>query len=95
MIVRRESRLTAVAEVHFRQFDDEGIVLDLANGEYYALNAVGTHVWQGLAAGKSLEEIAVAIAPTYLVDEEVLLRDCVTLAQELVERGFMQLRGDP
>jgi hypothetical protein len=95
MTVGRESRLIAVAEVHFRQFDDEGIVLDLAKGEYYALNAVGARVWQGLASGRSLEEIAVAIAPDYLVDERVLLADCVTLATELVERGFMRVRGDP
>jgi hypothetical protein len=93
--VRVRVRVTVSADIHFRQFDDEGILLDLAKGEYYALNAVGTRMWRALAGGSSPEEIAHALAADYAVEFDVLLEDCVKLVSELVARGFVRLATPP
>ena len=85
-------RVVVPEQVHFRRFDDEVLVLDLNRGEYYALNAVGSRMWQALAEGRSPAEIAAALAPEYEVDAAVLLRDCVSLVDELCTRGLLRRR---
>jgi hypothetical protein len=95
MKLERQTRLTMSAEVHFRQFDDEAILLDLASGEYYALNAVGSRMWLALASGRSPEEIASELGPDYSVDAEIIVRDCIELATDLLAKGFAQIRLPP
>jgi hypothetical protein len=90
--VARGVRVTVSADIHFRQFDDEGILLDLANGEYYSLNAVATRMWNALAEGKSPEEVARDLAPDYAIDSEVLVQDCIDLVAALVARRFVRPR---
>ncbi len=91
MSLERTVRVIASADIHFRQFDDEGILLDLAKGEYYSLNAVGTRMWKALVAGRSPDEIGSELAPDYSVDSETLVRDCIDLVTELVARRFVEL----
>jgi hypothetical protein len=76
--------------VHFRKFDDELLLLDLEGGHYFALNAVGARMWLSFAAGKSPAEVVGELAPDYDVDPDILLRDCVRLADDLVERGLLR-----
>jgi hypothetical protein len=83
-------RAAAADEVHYRQFDDELVLLDLSGGHYFALNSVGARMWHSLVAGKSPAEVAVELAGEYDVALEQLTRDCVALADELVERGLLK-----
>jgi hypothetical protein len=83
-------RAAKAADVHYRQFDDELLLLDLAAGHYFALNAVGARMWHALVAGKSPEQVATELAGDYGVDLDVLTRDCVTLADDLLARGLLR-----
>jgi hypothetical protein len=80
----------AADDVHYRQFDDELVLLDLTGGHYFALNAVGARMWHSLVAGKSPAEVAGELTRDYEVELEQLTRDCVALADELVERGLLK-----
>jgi hypothetical protein len=93
MSARTDLRLDVPEQVHYRQFDDEMLLLDLNRGEYYALNVVGARMWGGLAEGKTPEEIASALAGEYDVEAAVLLRDCLSLVDDLVSRGLLVRRS--
>ncbi len=88
----RDGRVTLRENVHAREFDGELIVLDLEAGEYFALNATGARMWQALVAGRSPVEVARELEPDYDVGIEQLVGDCVALADELLERGFLRRR---
>jgi hypothetical protein len=75
--------------VHARLFDDELIILDLAKGEYFALDDLGAHLWSGLEAGRTVEQIAHEIVSAYDVTLAQALADLIALGDHLVEQGLM------
>jgi hypothetical protein len=85
----KDARLKLAENVHFRRFDDEVIVLDLAVGEYFALNPVASKMWGHLLEGQTPLEVAGLLRSEYDVGPETLTADCVELASQLVERGLL------
>lgn len=90
--VRLDDRLTASSNVHCREFDGELVILDLESGQYFALDGAGVRIWEALAAGKSLAEVAQDVAGEYDVPESAAATDCLHLAQDLVDRGLLLRR---
>jgi hypothetical protein len=82
------------AGVHSRVFGDEVMLLDLESGQYFSLNAVGTRMWARLAEGKSPAEVANDLQSEYDIEPQVLLKDCVALADELLRRGLLRRRRE-
>ena len=75
--------------VHARQFDEELVILDLARGEYFALDQIGARLWSGLEAGRPVAQIAREVAAEYDVSFDQALADLVALGDDLVARGLM------
>jgi Coenzyme PQQ synthesis protein D (PqqD) len=85
----RYARVRCAEAVHARQFDEELIILDLAKGEYFALDAVGARLWTGLEAGRTVEQIAQQVVAEYDVELDTVLADLVALGDELVAQGLI------
>ncbi|MDP9034837.1 MAG: PqqD family protein [Myxococcota bacterium] len=85
----RGARARCADAVHTRMFDDELVILDLAKGEYFALDEIGARLWSGLSSGKTVEQIASDVVAAYDVALEQALADLVRLADELLTRGLM------
>jgi hypothetical protein len=83
------TRLRCADAVHARLFDGELIVLDLAKGEYFALDQIGARFWTGLEEGRTVHQIAQEVVAEYDVSEVDALADLLTLGDELVARGLM------
>jgi hypothetical protein len=84
-----DGRVRVGNDVHVREFDGELVILDLAKGDYFGINAVGAKVWERLKAAKSPREIAAELAPLYDVEEARLVEDFIALTDELVARGIV------
>lgn len=76
-------------EVHFRQFGDEVVLLDLARGEYFSLDALGARIWTEILAGQSAMAIVDLMARDYDVPCERLKADMLELLDELIDRGLL------
>ena len=87
-----DGRASLPRHVHARQFDDELLLLDLERGQYFALNVVGTRIWQALVAGSTPAEVAALLAVDYDAAQDTLLCDCIALADELVACGLLEAR---
>ncbi|MGA7119472.1 MAG: PqqD family protein [Polyangiaceae bacterium] len=85
----RDGRLRCPEAVHARLFDEELVILDLAKGEYFALDRVGASLWSGLQAGRTIDQIAKDITAEYDVTLERVLADLVALGDDLVAKGLM------
>jgi hypothetical protein len=94
MTFSREQRARIAQDVHARTFDGEVIILDLARGEYFGLDAIGASIWDGLAQGQTPDEIATRLQADYDVPPARLLEDILTLASELLRRGLIQTREE-
>jgi hypothetical protein len=84
-----DGRLAASEHVRCKRFDDDLVMVDLQGGEYFALDAVGARMWDLLIAGKTPAAVAAALTAEYEASEDEMLRDCTTLANELLKRGLL------
>ena len=76
-------KVTIPAQVLARAVGDETIILDLASGTYFGLDAIGGRIWELMSEGKSLAEICDAMGGEYDVSREDIERDVVRLAETL------------
>ena len=83
------TRFKAARDVHARRFHDELVLLDLLNGDYFALDEVGSRVWEGLQEGRGLGEIAAGLALLYESDVTRIEADLTVFADELVRRRLV------
>jgi len=78
-------------DVAAKEIDGEILVMNVANGMYYSLDGVSAVAWRLIAAGHSLDQVAVALAQTYGVDESSTLSDVTDLAVHLVDEGLVKV----
>ena len=91
MTVGQEARFRLAKDVHTRDFDGELVILSLGAGDYFGVNEIGSRLWSGLVAGKSVGEIADEITADYEVSRARLLDDLVAIANEFVGRGLLTI----
>ena len=73
-----------------RLVDDETVLLDLESGMYFGLDGVGKRIWESVADGKTLGDVAAIITAEYDVDESQALADVIAFASDLIERGLLR-----
>ena len=70
--------------------DGEAIIMNLTNGAYYSIDAVGAIVWQWLDEEQSTETILQRLAEQYPDAGAVLKRDLHALLGQLLDEGLVQ-----
>ena len=81
----KRSRLTMA-----RQVDDETVILDLSSGRYFALNTVGTFIWDRLENECSEEELVDAVVERFEIDRVNAAKDAAELIQQLYDRDLLE-----
>ena len=76
-------------DVIFRELEGEAVLLDLASGRYFGLNAVGTRIWMLLESGSTAADAAAALAAEFEADADRIARDVDELVGELRARGLL------
>lgn len=89
----RADRFSVSASVRARQLDDELVLLDLQEGEYFSLNATGAAVWSAIARGESLGGVDRAVAAAWPVEAEERWRLLTSLIEDLLIRGLVERAG--
>lgn len=85
-------KVTIPTHVMARQVGDETVILDLASGTYFGLDAVGARAWQLMSEDKSLREVCDVLFDEYEVSRENLEADILRLMQELSSKGLASCR---
>jgi hypothetical protein len=90
--LRDQSRIMLSADQVSAELDGEGVVLNLRDGVYFGLNAVGTRVWTLLKeAPRTVGELRRAILDEYAVGFEECDRDLRELLTALEEHGLIDI----
>jgi len=69
------------------------VLLNLDDGQYYALDEVGGRVWELSDGSRSVREIAGALAAEYDAPEAEIQADVLELLQELMGEGLVTATG--
>ncbi len=85
-----DSRLRCAPDVLFRSLDGEAVLLDLASGTYFGLDAVGTRIWELLDQRQPLAAILDAILDEYDVEEQRARADLFELVEGLLAKGLIR-----
>ena len=69
----------------------ETVILQMRDGTYYGLDAVGTRIWALIKVPATLEDISATVEREYDVDGPRAMTDLVTLVGDLFERGLVEI----
>src|SRR5690242_8336474 len=68
----------------------DGVVfLDSARGILFSANRVGAAIWQGVRAGRTLEQISDAVSSDFQAPRDVVGRDTASFLAELLSAGIL------
>ena len=75
-----------------RHVMDTDIVIDVAGNfsGVMKLNATSLEIWNGVAAGKSMRQIALDLVEQYDVSAEKALEDVERFCDDMVKQGFFE-----
>ena len=82
-------KITIPAQVVARQVGEETVILDLASGTYFGLDATGARIWQLMVEGKTLAEICEVMLAEYEVSREAIESDVLDLAEDLCAKQLI------
>lgn len=75
-------RYKAVTDLLYCHLNGEAVLLSLANGRYYGMNAVAVRIWEMLQAPASIEEIE----KTILLEYDVSLELCKQQVSDFLQK---------
>ncbi len=76
--------------VLYQELEDEIVLLNMANQEYYGLNDVGAEMWKSLMEAGNVAEAGDRLAAKYAVDDAVIRADLETLVRNLIAAGLVK-----
>ena len=83
--------VVAATDVLVSEFGDELVLLNLRDGVYYGLEAVGARLWALLKQPTTLAAIRDALVSEYDVEPKRCERDARALIEDLVARGLVMI----
>jgi hypothetical protein len=90
--VSLESAVILNQDAVFRDLDGEAVILDLASGVYFGLNAVGTRIWHLIKQHGRLEPVLDELCQEYDASRDELQRDLLELVDRLAEARLVELK---
>jgi hypothetical protein len=86
------TRVAAARDQVSVEVDGEAVILGLADGVYYGLDAVGAWIWQRMEQPRTVAELRDAVVAEWEVDARTAEADLLSLLAELAERGLVDVR---
>lgn len=91
MAISFSDRVRVPDDVLISNLQEESVILNLDSERYYGLDDVGTRFLSVLNTAHSIEAAYEKLIQEYDVDEEVLRKDLLTLVENLVAQGIVQI----
>lgn len=94
MAISFSDRVTVPKDILFSGLQGESVILNLNSESYFGLDEVGTRFLTLLSGAESIQAAYDALLEEYDVEPDVLRRDVISLLDELVEQGLVQISGE-
>ena len=88
-------RIRVSPDILFQELDDEAVLLNLVDDQYYGLDDIGTRMWQLLEAHGEVETVISHLLAEYDVEEAVLRQDLAELIEQLTAANLVWAEASP
>lgn len=75
----------------YSDLKDEAVILNLTNGVYYGLNAVGVAIWKALRAPVTVTEIELVIMQEFDVEQERCRREILSFLDRMSKEKLIEI----
>lgn len=87
------SRVQVPPDVLVQDLQGEAVLLNVASGCYFGLDAVGHRMWQALVQTATVEEACQQLVAEYDAPAERVSQDLQELLGKLVDHGLLEVRA--
>ncbi len=78
------------AKLVWRKLDNELVVLNLEEGSYFTMNAVGSTIWEALCDGQNAEHAANCVVRDFKIDVETARLHTTEYIRLLLEQDLLK-----
>lgn len=78
-----DSRVVATTDQLSSELSGEVVILSLADGVYYGLDAVGALIWRSLVQARTVREVVADVMREYAVEQAQCERDVLAFLEDL------------
>ena len=71
--------------------DDELVMMSLEKGIYYGLDAIGSHIWEGIAQPVSVQDLCRRLMNHFEVDQAQCQTDVLAFLNELLNEEMIHV----
>lgn len=89
--VTLDSTASIPADVLVQEVGGETVLLDMAGGQYFGLDPVGTRIWQLLGKLGRLRDVHQRLCAEFDADHERIAEDLLALARSLADAGLVRI----
>jgi len=82
-------------DVLYQPVEDELVLLNLKNQQYYGLDSMGSRMWHLLLEYRNVELVADRICEEYDADRSQVMRDVETMTEDFYEAGLIKIASGP
>lgn len=86
-----ESRVSQIEDIVVSDIDDEKVMMSIEKGQYYALDPVGSRVWEFIEKPVRVSELIDVLLLKYDVDRKTCERDVLKFLEDLQEDGILKV----
>lgn len=80
----------AIADsVLYQELEEEAVLLNMANQQYYGLNDVGAQMWKSLTEAGSIADAEDRLLKMYEIEQSTLRSDLEALVRDLLKAGLL------
>jgi hypothetical protein len=76
-------------DVILEDFDDEFVIVNLASGNYYSIDAIGAEIWAMVQQGSTTAEIATGLSKKYDGAEQVIETAVIRFIKEILSENLI------
>lgn len=88
-MISRDSTIVISPDAVYSDIEDEMVILNPTNGEYYGLNPVGALVWKLAQSPIRVSAVRDAILEAFEVEPEECERDLLELLEDMRGQGLI------
>ncbi len=75
--------------VLYQELEEEAVLLNMANQQYYGLNDVGAQMWRSLMEARNIAAAEDLLVDMYEIERPALRSDLETLVRDLLKAGLL------
>lgn len=84
-VIKREENIP------FKEIENEGILLNLKNGDYFTVDSLGLLIWKSIDGKKNLAQIAERVTARYEVSKNTALSDLIGFVKNLHKKELVEV----